>query len=94
MEGVIETMQRIWFWFTHWFRWAGRKPTTYREKLEKEHPTFTGSFFHGGCAHCPAKWGYESSYACDTKKSISCKECWDRPLPEMEDEDEMPEVWY
>lgn len=53
---------------------------TYREKLAIEHPDEVSEDYVGGCAGCPYDHGYlEQPSDCP---KISCKECWDREIPE------------
>ena len=54
---------------------------TYREKLAMEHPECVGDWHTGGCAGCPATYGYEpEKNTCEDRSS--CTECWDRKIPE------------
>lgn len=54
---------------------------TCREKLKIEHPEMVGEQFMGGCRCCPHYYGYLPKTV-DGCGEISCKECWDREIPE------------
>lgn len=65
---------------------------TFKEKYMQDHPEAEKSGFDL-LAHCPEAYGYEE-YSCETvgcsRNSISCKECWDREIPEEENK---PKEW-
>lgn len=54
---------------------------TCREKLKIEHPEMVGEQFMGGFRCCPHYYGYLPEPV-DGCGEISCKECWDREIPE------------
>ena len=75
---------------------AGIRPPiqgeTFRQRLEREHPYCIDPLLGGGAEGCPHDYGYEKSEVCpaeivmdDTIKD-NCKACWDRVIPEGEEE--------
>lgn len=71
---------------------AGKKPMTFREKLQKERPEMISPRNIGGCFGCPIHFGYEHDRAncpCDTNdddgypkpNNDACTACWDRVIP-------------
>lgn len=59
---------------------------TFRKKLAKEHPRQIKPTCGGGCEFCPSDYGYEPERSQEDCDNISCKECWDREIPEDESE--------
>lgn len=66
---------------------------TFREKLQKEHPTCTGARWWGGCMGCPKDYGYEDHRPseCDIN-SASCSRCWARTIPGTEEPSIKPDL--
>lgn len=59
---------------------------TFRERLAKEFPEYIGNSYFCGCFGCPVMHGYEAEApdGCEDK-TISCHECWNREMPETEE---------
>ena len=57
---------------------------TFREKLAKEHPEYVNDGGVGGCNRCPFTYGYENKPSTKFCREHSCRECWDREIPEPE----------
>lgn len=66
---------------------------TCREKLKMEHPEYVNEELVSGCNFCPSYFGYLPN-PIDGCASISCKDCWDREIPEIEEEtkDDNPHI--
>lgn len=67
---------------------------TFREKLEKEHTDRCSPYIFGGCCACPITYGYEDKRPeelCKLGTKSACENCWDREIPETEEE-KKPEV--
>ena len=61
---------------------------TYRQKLAQEHPESVGEEHAGGCRGCPHNYGYDRRRpAEDWCGTCTCKECWDREMPEEDAQD-------
>lgn len=60
---------------------------TFKERLQKEHPSNVDSTYEGGCWGCPKNYGYESHTPdfCDGSYK-HCTKCWNR---EIKEEDKM-----
>ena len=63
---------------------------TFRERLAREHPDKIS--VRGRCSGCPTRYGYEEEPYCvreilagRSTESLSCRECWDREIPEEAD---------
>ena len=60
----------------------GKKPLTFREKLKQEHPQKVDERCGGGCYGCPKDYDYINE-ECPLHKTVkTCRECWDREIPE------------
>ena len=72
-----------------------KKPSTFREKLVKEHPEKVNRHYGGGCNGCPKDYGYESEHYCKTR-TANCTKCWDREIPEdkAKKKEEDPPKYY
>ena len=65
---------------------------TCREKLKIEHPEYINEALVSGCNFCPNYFGYLPD-PIDGCSSTSCKECWDREIPEEKtEEDKLDEL--
>lgn len=63
---------------------------TCRDKLTIEHPSMVDDKWPGGCKACPHTYGY-----LDAPKNcayISCRDCWDREIPETKPSDALKQV--
>ena len=54
---------------------------TFKEKLAIEHPSKINPKEIGGCAGCPADYGYEDEWDCD-EYGVGCSTCWNREIPD------------
>lgn len=59
---------------------------TFKEKLANEHPEFVSDSFRGGCARCPADYGYSDDHFTTCGDDFDCKFCWNREIPEEKEE--------
>lgn len=61
---------------------------TFLEKLKQEHPESVGGGYLGGVMGCPHQYGYEKEddRPCENQ-SFQCDDCWNREMPEQEQED-------
>lgn len=60
---------------------------TFKEKLQREHPECVYEDAFGGCEDCPGDYGYEKKESCISINEEKCRKCWDRVIPEEEDEE-------
>lgn len=56
---------------------------TFKERLQRELPTFVNEKWWGGCKSCPDSYGYEDYSECDGTGG-NCEACWNREIPEVE----------
>lgn len=61
---------------------------TCREKLKKDDTGCVGNEWIGGCCGCPHDYGYldRPEYCDDEGNDVLCGKCWDREIPETDDE--------
>lgn len=70
---------------------------TCREKLKIEYPEYVNEIWEGGCFRCPYDYEYlpKPKYCADRDSDHdACERCWDREIPEDEEEmkDENPHI--
>lgn len=75
--GTDETKGVLWTWETCLEPYV----ETFRDRLKREHPEEMGKQYGGGCHGCPWDYGYDVKRTCDNISEISCRKCWDRPIP-------------
>lgn len=74
--------------------WERKEPKkmTFKEKLKAEEPEKAREVYAGGCKGCPHNYGYEkeeeSEKNCKANGGKGCKYCWNREIPETDQENE------